>query len=149
MKKLYCSIFALVCLLIAMGVSVLAEEEGDEEKYNESEIIIDSNEGASIDADVISEEIQIEKDILNNEEDIQYYAHLNLDVVDPELVPIIIRARDMIIFRQSWVADGVQGYVYDRYGNMVEEVPQFSELFPEDWSVPIVPTGVDLSYYGK
>lgn len=70
------------------------------------------------------------EDMLKEEEDIQYYAYLTLDDADPSLAPVIIEARNRIIFRQSWVADGLKGYVHDRNGNVIEEVPQFSEPIP-------------------
>lgn len=47
--------------------------------------------------------------MLKEEEDIQYYAYLTLDDADPSLAPVIIEARNRIIFRQSWVADGLKG----------------------------------------
>lgn len=50
----------------------------------------------------------------------------------------IIDAREKIIYSQSWVADGLQGYVYNRDGNIIEEIPQFSDLFPANWEVPSV-----------
>ena len=109
-----------------------------------------------VDADDVVDEKNVERgdsgiieDMLKEEEDIQYYAYLTLDDADPSLAPVIIEARNRIIFRQSWVADGLKGYVHDRNGNVIEEVPQFSDLFPEDWDVPVLPVEVDLSYYGK
>lgn len=41
------------------------------------------------------------EDMLKEEEDIQYYAYLTLDDADQSLVPVIIEARNGIIFRQS------------------------------------------------
>lgn len=147
MKKVYVSLLLLICLLFAMALPSVAEGVSGEEKFNGREDQSTSTEKVSNPVNRKSEDEQRIKDLLRDEDDIQYYAYLDLDDADPELVPVIIEARNTIIFRQSWVADGLQGFVCDRYGNLIEGVPRFSELFPEDWSVPILPTRVDLSYY--
>ncbi|QQR07491.1 hypothetical protein [Flavonifractor plautii] len=74
---------------------------------------------------------------LQCEEDIQYYAYLDLATANDDLKPIILAARNRIIFRYSWVADGLSGRVYSHDGTLVKEQPQFSELFPEDWDPPV------------
>ena len=84
-----------------------------------------------------------------SEEEIQYYAYLNITAEDESLHPIILAARRIIIYRQPWVADEVEGWVKDRNGNIIATLPHFSDLFPDDWEIPIEPTGVDLSYYGR
>lgn len=86
--------------------------------------------------------------LLQDEDAIQYYAYLDISTAESSLQPVILEARKIIAFRYSWVADGLHGFVHDNNGNIVEEVPQFSDLFPADWEEPIVPTEVDLSYYG-
>lgn len=89
------------------------------------------------------------KDQLAKDEDaIQYYAYLDLSTAEESLRPVILEARKMIIFRYSWVAGGLVGFVHDENGTIIEEVPQFSDLFPSDWDEPTVSTEVDLSYYG-
>ena len=75
-------------------------------------------------------------------------AYLDLSTAEESLQPVILEARKIIIFRYSWVADGIEGFVHDENGKIVEKVPQFSDLFPSDWDEPIVSTEVDLSYYG-
>lgn len=88
------------------------------------------------------------EELLQSEEDIQYYAYLNLEAAEESLKPVILAARNKIIFRYSWVADGVSGRIYGKDGNIKEELPQFSELFPADWNEPVFPVQkVDLSYY--
>lgn len=74
---------------------------------------------------------------LQCEEDIQYYAYLDLETAGDDLKPIILAARNQIIFRYSWVADGLSGRVYSSDGTLIEEQPHFSELFPEDWDPPV------------
>lgn len=65
-------------------------------------------------------------------------AYMDVEQVSEEMQARIIEARNEIIFSQSWVADGLHGYVVDKDGVIVEEVPQFSELFPSDWEIPFI-----------
>ena len=87
--------------------------------------------------------------ILENECDIQYYAHLNLETAPEMEKSVILEARNRIIFRYSWVADEVNGRVLDKNGGVIKELPHFSDLFPEDWDEPIVNSKVDKDYYKK
>lgn len=42
----------------------------------------------------------------------------------------------------------MNGQILDKNGNIKRKVPEFSELFPEDWELPVSPAkDVDLSYY--
>ena len=42
------------------------------------------------------------------------------------------------------------GGTISKDGDIVEQIPTFSELFPDDWEVPTVSTTeIDLSYYGQ
>ncbi len=94
------------------------------------------------------EESRIREQYLDSEENVQYYAYLNISTVEEEMRPIILVARNMIIHRYSWVADGMNGKVLDKEGNLKREIPEFSELFPEDWEMPVsLAKDVDLSYY--
>lgn len=65
-------------------------------------------------------------------------AYMDIDQASEEIQPKILEAREKIIMSQSWVVDGAKGYVYDKDGNVIEEVPQFHDLFPADWEVPVV-----------
>lgn len=117
---------------LATMESNLVEEQVDSEtpsKENKSDIMADI--------------------LLQSEKNIQYYAHMDLETADESLQPIILAAREKIVFRQDWVADDVDGYVVDKSGNIIEDVPHFSELFPADWEVPTIPTEIDSSYYGR
>lgn len=49
-------------------------------------------------------------------------AYMDLDQASAETQEKIIKAREDIIFSQSWVADGVQGFVYDENGNIIREL---------------------------
>lgn len=98
--------------------------------------------------ELIEENVTQISALLQNEDAIQYYAYLDLSTAEESLQPVILEARNRIIFRCSWVADGIEGFVFDENGKIVEKVPQFSDLFPSDWDEPIVSTEVDLAYYG-
>ena len=135
------TIIVFFCLITFLGTTVFAERR-EREKCSIQLSTEEVEEKENI-------HLELENAFLKTEQDIQNYAYLDLDEVSPELVPVVIEARNKIIFRYAWVADGLEGFVYDKNGNIKEKLPQFSELFPEDWSVPILPTGVDLSYYGK
>ena len=143
MKKIVTLGILMICLLVAVRMTTFANAESIEEaSFVDADDVVDEKNVERGDSGII-------EDMLKEEEDIQYYAYLTLDDADPSLALVIIEARNRIIFRQSWVADGLKGYVHDRNGDVIEEVPQFSDLFPEDWDIPVLPVEVDLSYYGK
>lgn len=143
MKKIVTLGILMICLLVAVRMTTFANADSIEEvSFVDADDVVDEKNMERGDSGTI-------EDMLKEEKDIQYYAYLTLNDADPSLVPVIIEARNRIIFRQSWVADGLKGYVHDRNGDVIEEVPQFSDLFPEDWDIPVLPVEVDLSYYGK
>ena len=74
-------------------------------------------------------------------------AYIDINEATPELKQKILQAREEIIFSYSWVADEVNGRVLDENGNIVEELPHFSDLFPEDWDEPVIKnnTGKQIS----
>ena len=67
-----------------------------------------------------------------------FYAYMNLEQAEESVKPMILAARNKIIFSESWAEDGITAYVKDADGNIVEELPHFSELFPEDWKNPAI-----------
>ena len=71
-------------------------------------------------------------------EGLEYYAYMILADAPEELEPVILEARNRIIHNSSWVADELDGWVLDPEGNVVEIVPHFHEIFPEDWEIPVV-----------
>ena len=140
------AILLITCLFVVMGAASSEDivpvdsvpEVSQEEIDNQREIAAKYNE----------EESRIREQYLGSEEDIQYYAYLNINTAEEELKPIILVARNTIIHRYSWVADGMSGSVLDKEGNIKREIPEFSELFPEDWEMPVsLAKNVDLSYY--
>ena len=76
---------------------------------------------------------------LHSEDDIQYYAYLNLDTASPSDQIIILAARNQLIYRQSWSANGASGRILRPDGTLEQELPQFYSLFPLDWDPPIIP----------
>ena len=69
-------------------------------------------------------------------EEAQSFAYMDLDAAPAELQETIQKAREVIIYSQSWVADGFECYVTSPDGTR-ETIPCFSELFP-GWELPAV-----------
>lgn len=96
------------------------------------------------------EDVQIAEQYFLSEDDIQYYAYLDYETAAENLKPVILAARNRIIYRYSWVADGTSGRIVGKDGIVKQELPQFSDIFPEDWALPIEPaSAVDLAYYNS
>jgi hypothetical protein len=68
---------------------------------------------------------------------LDYYAYMDISSAPDELVPVILEARSRIISQTSWVADDLNGWVEDCDGNIIEIVPKFHEIFPQDWEIPL------------
>lgn len=81
---------------------------------------------------------------IDKEREVSRLAYMNLDQASEAMQEKILQAREEIIFSKSWVADGLQGFVYDKDGNVIEEVPQFSEIFPADWDMPTFDVQEDI-----
>lgn len=65
-------------------------------------------------------------------------AYMEIENASDEMRAHIIAAREEIIFSESWVADGLSCYICDEDGNIKEVLPQFSDLFPADWDLPVL-----------
>lgn len=65
----------------------------------------------------------------------EYYAYMILDEADEALKPIILEARWRIISNTTWVDDELNGHIEDEAGNIIEIVPHFHDIFPEDWEI--------------
>lgn len=65
----------------------------------------------------------------------EYYAYMILDDAEESLRPIILEARWRIISNTTWVDDELNGHIEDEMGNIIEVVPHFHEIFPEDWEI--------------
>lgn len=71
-------------------------------------------------------------------ESLEYYAYMILEDAPEELKPVILEARKRIIHNSDWVDDELDGWILDPDGNVIETLPHFHEIFPEDWEIPIV-----------
>lgn len=67
-------------------------------------------------------------------------AYMDLDSASGAMQARILEARNTIIYSKSWVANGATGRILDRDGNVYEELPQFTDIFPSDWAVPLAET---------
>lgn len=68
----------------------------------------------------------------------EYYAYMILEDAPEELKPVILEARKQIIHNSDWVDDELDGWILDPEGNVIETLPHFHEIFPEDWEIPAV-----------
>lgn len=87
-------------------------------------LLLSISSGFAVGADVEKEELSTEA-----------YAYMDLETASPEMQEKILKAREEIIFSQSWAADDVSLYVVDIETGERERVPSFSELFP-GWDLP-------------
>lgn len=87
-------------------------------------LIFSAPSGFAVGADLEEEELSAET-----------YAYMDLETASPEMQERILKAREEIIFSQSWAADGVDLYLVDLQTGERTQLPAFSELFPE-WDVP-------------
>lgn len=65
-------------------------------------------------------------------------AYCDLDEApDEETRQAILDARRQIIYSTSWTADGGEAYImkYPSF-EVVEKIPEFHDIFPEDWEIP-------------
>jgi hypothetical protein len=97
-----------------------------------------------IDSLSVSDLNLLELSIRNDIDIAELYAYLDIAAVSPTAKDIILAARENIIFHNSWVTEGVVGWRYGSDGEIIEYLPQFSELFP-GWDVPIQPIQVGLN----
>ena len=49
---------------------------------------------------------------------LEYYAYMDIHSADPELIPVILEARNRIIFTHSWTDDEIDGRILDEDGNV-------------------------------
>ena len=85
------------------------------------------------------------------ENSLEHYAYMDIHSAEPELVPVILEARNRIIFSHSWTDKEVNGSVLDEEGNVIETVPCFYDIFPSDWEVPCLPVSGEkypIYHYG-
>lgn len=73
----------------------------------------------------------------------RYYAYLNQDKAVQSLKDKIITARNELIYRQDWAADGYTVYCVDPTTGESELLPAFSDLFP-GWDLPVEPISNEI-----
>ena len=83
-----------------------------------------------------SEDHDRSDDIEMTLEEAKAFAYMDLDTAPAELQETIQKAREVIIYSQSWVADGFECYVTSPDGTR-KTIPSFSELFP-GWELPAI-----------
>lgn len=88
-------------------------------------LLLSISSGFAVGADVEKEELSTEA-----------YAYMDLETASPEMQEKILKAREEIIFSQSWAADGCLGFLVDLKTGEMTQLPSFSELFP-GWDLPI------------
>ncbi len=78
-----------------------------------------------------------EEDAFPNLKKAAGYAYLDPDTADADLREKILDARNEIINGTDWVEDDAEAYVVDtETGEVLQELPHFSEVFPSDWEQP-------------
>lgn len=78
-----------------------------------------------------------EGEVFPNLEKAAGYAYLDLDTADADLREKILDARNEIINGTNWVEDDAEAYIVDtETGEVLQELPHFSEVFPSDWEQP-------------
>ncbi len=66
------------------------------------------------------------------------YAYLDYEATSTVMKEKIMEARLEIIYSTDWVADGYTGYIQNvETGEVIRELPSFSEVFPSDWEIPV------------
>jgi len=63
------------------------------------------------------------------------YAYLDLATASDDLVPLILEAREAIIYSQAWTVDGA--CVIVRADGTIKNLPEFYDLFP-GWDIPVL-----------
>ena len=71
----------------------------------------------------------------------EYYAYMQIETAEPELIPVILEARRRIIYQDEagWVDDHIDGCIRDSDGVVIEILPHFHKVFPGDWEIPWYP----------
>ena len=100
MKKIVTLGILMICLLVTVRMTTFANADSIEEvSFVDADDVVDEKNMERGDSGTI-------EDMLKEEKDIQYYAYLTLNDADPSLAPVIIEARNRIIFGSSGVMVG-------------------------------------------
>lgn len=115
-------IIAIAGALFCLGLTVVAG------------MGISGKEIKEIDGDIQCDQLNISiqsMDVANE------YAYMDIDEAPANLHDTILEARDYIIYHSTWVADGYGGSITSPEGEVLEIVPEFHDIFPEDWEIPV------------
>lgn len=79
----------------------------------------------------------------------EQYAYLDInEITDEALKEKVLESRKQIIYSRDWVADGFIGRVRNMDGEIVRELPNFSEVFP-GWDLPVEEVDSDREFIEK
>lgn len=65
-----------------------------------------------------------------------YFAYLDYDSASLFDKPKILKARNEIIFHESWSSETVTIGLKNRDKEVIKIYPKFYEIFPDDWDMP-------------
>lgn len=139
---------AISCLLVALTSTsaVMAQDTVSTEHMHEITETIRAGDVCEAHdryaCDIVIDTLKAEDDIVMSDitdpaSDVSI-AYVDISCVNDDLIKeAVLAAREEIIYSKTWVADGINGRIIDSDGT-VTEVPHFSELFPEDWEIPVM-----------
>lgn len=116
-------------VLIAHSFSLPVRAENADSSISRG---VQSDSSAESQCNVADDEVEVRL----STDGLDFYAYMNCDTAPDELISTILEARSRIISQTSWVTDDLNGWVEDCNGNIIEIVPKFHEIFPQDWEIP-------------
>lgn len=132
--------FFVMSFTINKSVSAQAVENVTfSDQSTDTALVLQAYHNASGNQELITIDVELAEQYFEKNS-LEYYAYMDIDSVDSELIPIILEARNRIIFTTSWTHDEVDGKILDENRNAIEDVPHFHEVFPEDWEIPCFPS---------
>ncbi len=145
-------LFSLFCVFMLNKPSPVHAEEADFNPTQNTEIPfpIQAYHDKTGNTQLVTIDIEAVEPYFE-ENSIEHYAYMDIHSAEPEFVPVILEARNRIIFSHSWTDKEVSGRILDEEGNMIEAVPCFYDIFPSDWEVPCFPVSGEkypIYHYG-
>lgn len=122
MKKVFGSFMVIAILFSSMSFAYAAST--DEDSLSET-VTVQEKAWAAAEA-AYNAKVEAAKE----------YAYRDISEATPAEKAKIMDARNTIIYSQGWVADGYELALVKADGT-VENMPKFSELFP-DWDIPVL-----------
>lgn len=139
-KSITVAIALCLCMVITLSVSAFDSniksdsKDGDVVESDEiNHAVLPSDCSSVAECDEISD-LYLPNDCeFDNDNEVEYYAYMELSGADDILKEKILQARKIIISNTSWVADEINGCVTDRSGNVIRQLPHFHDIFPSSW----------------